>query len=137
MFFGMGKGGKVYNPAKYKSEDLDEAFEMMDRHPFATLISVVSNRPYISHLPLTVKKSTLGFELIGHMARANIHWNHIECSRVTAIFQGPHAYITPRWYAENDVPTWNYSTIHANELEFSGDFKQEKATAALTFLGIC
>ena len=31
-----------------------------------------------------------------------------------AIFQGPHAYVSPRWYAsEPNVPTWNYIAVHA------------------------
>ena len=33
---------------------------------------------------------------------------------MTAIFSGPHAYISPRWYSSLDqVPTWNYSTVFA------------------------
>lgn len=31
-----------------------------------------------------------------------------------ALFQGPHAYITPSGYEESlSVPTWNYATVHA------------------------
>ena len=37
---------------------------------------------------------------------------------VTAIFNGPNAYITPAWYPSNKesgkvVPTWNYAVVHA------------------------
>ena len=33
---------------------------------------------------------------------------------MTAVFSGPHAYISPRWYSSLDqVPTWNYSTVFA------------------------
>ncbi len=33
---------------------------------------------------------------------------------MTAIFSGPHAYISPRWYSSSDqVPTWNYSAVFA------------------------
>lgn len=103
----------VYNPAKYKSEDSAEAFELMDKYPFATLISVADGKPFVSHLPLTPKKSPAGIELIGHMARANPHWGHFKNAPVTVIFLGPYTYITPQWYAENAVPTWNYSSIHA------------------------
>ncbi len=29
-------------------------------------------------------------------------------------FQGPHAYISPRWYkTDPSVPTWNYLAVHA------------------------
>jgi transcriptional regulator len=31
-----------------------------------------------------------------------------------AIFQGPHAYISPTWYTAGPaVPTWNYAAVHA------------------------
>jgi transcriptional regulator len=30
------------------------------------------------------------------------------------VFQGPHAYVSPRWYAgAPNVPTWNYIAVHA------------------------
>ena len=30
------------------------------------------------------------------------------------MFGGPHAYISPRWYASGPaVPTWNYADVHA------------------------
>jgi transcriptional regulator len=56
--------------------------------------------------------------LVGHTARANPHWHLLRGTSaslgadVKAIFQGPQSYITPQWYAENDVPTWNYATVH-------------------------
>ena len=29
------------------------------------------------------------------------------------MFSGPHAYISPTWYnEENTVPTWNYVAVH-------------------------
>jgi transcriptional regulator len=31
------------------------------------------------------------------------------------IFQGPHAYVSPTWYAAAPaVPTWNYAVVHAD-----------------------
>jgi transcriptional regulator len=102
----------MYNPSRYRSTDTREAFELMDRHPFATLLTVAEGKPFVSHLPLTPRESGEGIELIGHLARANPHWKHFAESPVTVIFQGAHTYITPQWYAENDVPTWNYSTVH-------------------------
>src|SRR5207249_4792255 len=35
-------------------------------------------------------------------------------SAALAIFEGPHAYISPSWYGAGPaVPTWNYATVHA------------------------
>ena len=32
-----------------------------------------------------------------------------------AIFSGPHAYVSPGWYANHPaVPTWNYAVVHAS-----------------------
>ncbi len=50
--------------------------------------------------------------LIGHLRRANPHSKELAKGPVTVIFQGAHTYITPQWYAENDVPTWSYSIAH-------------------------
>ncbi len=33
-------------------------------------------------------------------------------SEVLVIVQGPHGYISPSWYAEPAVPTWNFVSAH-------------------------
>ena len=102
----------MYNPQRFKSTDMNEAFDLMDRNPFATMITVVEGKPTLSHLPLTPKRVGDSIELIGHLARANPHWKSFLSSQAMVIFHGPHTYVTPKWYAENDVPTWNYLTVH-------------------------
>jgi transcriptional regulator len=49
------------------------------------------------------------------MARANEQWRHFEADpNVLCIFMGPHAYVSPSWYAAKvAVPTWNYAAVHA------------------------
>ena len=103
----------MYNPQRFKSTDLDEAQALMERFPFATLISVENGEPFVSHLPLTSRYQNGRFVLVGHMARANPHWKIITSGQVKVLFHGPHTYITPRWYEKNDVPTWNFTTVHA------------------------
>lgn len=102
----------MYNPPRFQSTDMSEVFELMDQNPFATVITVVDGSPMISHLPLTPQRKDNDIELIGHLARANPQWKSFANSVVTVIFHGPHTYITPKWYAKDDVPTWNYSTVH-------------------------
>ncbi len=84
----------------------------MSQYPFATLITVAENTPLVSQVPLTPIWMGEKIVLVGHLARANSHWKSFALSKATVIFQGPHTYITPKWYVENDVPTWNYSTVH-------------------------
>lgn len=102
----------MYNPPRFKSENTNDAFQLIERNPFATVISVSDGKPIVSHLPLTPKKVDEDVILIGHFARANPHWKIFANNQATAIFHGPHTYVTPVWYAENDVPTWNYATVH-------------------------
>jgi transcriptional regulator len=86
-------------------------------YPFAALITARSPEPQISHLPLLfhpVPKPN--GELIGHMARANPHWKQFAEGPTLALFQGPHEYVSPSWYAEPEkaVPTWNYAIVHVH-----------------------
>lgn len=50
-----------------------------------------------------------------HVARANPQWQQLGVSaHVLAIFAGPHGYVSPTWYADPGVPTWNYAVVHAH-----------------------
>jgi transcriptional regulator len=52
--------------------------------------------------------------LHGHCARANPQWRSFGEGEVLVVFHGPHAYVSPSWYAEPvNVPTWNYVAVHA------------------------
>ncbi len=117
----------MYNPPVFKSADVDEALSLMDANSFATVITVVDGDPVISHLPLVVKLEGDSINLIGHLARMNPHWKSFSkdqnSSNVTVVFQGAHTYISPEWYTKNDVPTWNYSTVHVKgKIELIEDY---------------
>lgn len=103
----------LYAPGHFAHSDRTAAEALIAAHPFATLITAGDdNEPQISHLPLLLE----GDALIGHLAKANPHWQRFERGTTIAIFHGPHAYVSPRWYAEpeRNVPTWNYATVHVS-----------------------
>jgi transcriptional regulator len=102
----------MYIPARFKIQDAEHAETIVRTYPLATLISVVGGEPVISHLPLLLEKSVETKSLIGHLARANPHAKNLAAGEVTAIFHGPGTYITPSWYEANNVPTWNYISVH-------------------------
>lgn len=77
------------------------------------MISVFKDEPFISHVPLVIQCVEQDLFLIGHFAKKNPHTKVLNLSKATVIFHGAHSYITPLWYAENDIPTWNYSAFHA------------------------
>jgi transcriptional regulator len=99
----------MYLPAQFKNENEAEIIEIMGKYPLAT---VISDGPFISHLPLVIDTSKKELVLLGHLARANSHWKLLSGSKVSVVFNGPNAYVTPKWYAQNDVPTWNYAVVH-------------------------
>ena len=72
--------------------------------------------PFASHLPFLIDPARgASGTLMAHMARANPQWQHFASGKpALAMFQGPHAYISPAWYATHPaVPTWNYIAVHA------------------------
>jgi transcriptional regulator len=105
----------LYTPSHFVAQDGADATALMRDYPFATLITATAAELQITHLPLLWEAGGAHGVLLGHMAKANPHWQAFAEGRTTAIFHGPHAYISPSWYAnpEREVPTWNYATVHA------------------------
>jgi transcriptional regulator len=105
----------MYIPASNQVADPAKAYELIDAHGFATLVTQKDGVPWASHLPILLDRHPDGSAALrGHMARANEQWRHFEAGReALCIFHGPHAYISPSWYASKiAVPTWNYATVH-------------------------
>lgn len=106
----------LYTPDHFAPRDRAAAARLMHDYPFAMLITPGAAEPHVSHLPLLLVP---GCEphgmLLGHFARANPHWQHGANIATTAVFQGPHAYVSPSWYEQPErmVPTWNYAVVHA------------------------
>lgn len=103
----------LYTPRHFAARNDDEALRLIHENPFATLITTADGaEPYITHVPILLEDGAL----VGHMARSNPHWKAFAKGRTVAIFHGPHAYISPRWYAEPEanVPTWNYAVAHVH-----------------------
>ncbi len=102
----------LYTPRHFVGQD-EQALRLIREFPFATLITAVDgSEPHVTHVPMLLEAGALSF----HMARANPQWQAFAQGRTVAIFHGPHAYISPRWYVEPDknVPTWNYAVVHAH-----------------------
>lgn len=106
----------MYLPKSFEVTEPDKLAEVMRRFSFATLITTAARVPFATHLPVLHRPQpgTVG-TLVGHVARANPQWEHFaNQSEALAIFSGPHAYVSPSWYAtELAVPTWNYLAVHA------------------------
>jgi transcriptional regulator len=106
----------VYTPPPFAETDRDKIFQAIEDYSFAVLVSGAGESLVASHLPLLLDRdSSEHGTLVGHMARANSQWQSAAGQPVLAVFGGPHAYISPTWYAtERTVPTWNYVAVHAS-----------------------
>jgi transcriptional regulator len=91
--------------------------DIMQAHAWALLVTTgADGAPFCTHLALLWQDDgTPHGRLIGHIARANPHWKLFAGAAPSmALFWGPHAYVSPTWYAPGPkVPTWNYVTVHA------------------------
>lgn len=106
----------MYIPSHFAGDEATGR-EIMQAHSWALLMtSDEHGAPLATHLSLIWRDDgTPHGSLIGHMARANAHWKLFERPADSlALFWGPHAYVSPTWYAPGPkVPTWNYVTVHA------------------------
>jgi transcriptional regulator len=105
----------MYLPNSFRENDPAALHELIREHNFGILVTQHEGAPFATHLPflLDAERGPHGV-LLAHMARANPQWRDFGGGEALAIFQGPHAYITPSWYeAMPSVPTWNYAVVHA------------------------
>ena len=106
----------MYIPPKYRQTRLEEVEHFLKENAFGILVSQGDGRPLATHIPLLLEKDAEDQAwLVGHVAKANAHWQDFEKHpEVLAIFNGPHAYISSSWYQEEEVPTWNYIAVHVH-----------------------
>jgi transcriptional regulator len=118
----------MYVPAAFRETDREKLFDLIEQYSFGLLVSQAGNEPFATHLPMLLDRGAgLNGRLIGHMARANPHWQTAAGQTALAVFSGPHAYVSPTWYeADNVVPTWNYVAVHVY-----GTFQAIEETARL------
>ncbi|MEI6720056.1 MAG: FMN-binding negative transcriptional regulator [Betaproteobacteria bacterium] len=104
----------MYSPPYNQVEDRAEVLSFMRANNFAVVVTATGGEPRASHLPVLVEERDGGLVIVAHMAKNNPQWEAFFDEEVLVVFHGPHAYVSPRWYAEKErVPTWNYAAVHA------------------------
>jgi transcriptional regulator len=107
----------LYVPGHFDASDVEWCHARIREEPFGTLVTADhAGVPFATHIPflLDADRGPRG-TLLGHVARGNPHAGVLASHRpALAIFQGPHAYVSPSWYGVHpSVPTWNYVAVHA------------------------
>jgi transcriptional regulator len=106
----------LYTPAHFSVGQRSTIAALMRSNPLATVITQGADEPIVSHIPLLLVEDGDAWSLLGHVARANPHWEMLrEQPSALAIFHGGDAYISPRLYSTRKaVPTWNYAVVHVH-----------------------
>ena len=114
----------MYIPSHFVETDAARIADLIAQYGFATLISTDGADMEITHAPLMYEPdrgdATNKGTLVGHIAAANPHARLlVDGAEVIAIFHGPHGYISPTWYRDENprvpnVPTWNYAVVHVH-----------------------
>ena len=104
----------MYIPKYFEVTDINEIQDFIQTNSFGTLVTTQQGTPIATHLPLGLNKQGDDYYITGHMAYGNPQWKtlQVDNENVLVIFQGPHAYISSTWYKNENVPTWNYQSVH-------------------------
>ena len=100
----------MYIPKHFHITDRDEIFSFIEHNAFGQIISTVQGRLFSTHIPFLVSDDKQ--KLCAHFARQYPQSKNINGQEVMITLEGPHGYISPSWYLNPGVPTWNYQAVH-------------------------
>jgi transcriptional regulator len=132
----------MYIPDAFAEPDVGRARALIAAYPFGTLIVPRADAPpEIAHIPFLLDYGPAPYgTLRAHVARANPIASLLARGGVpiVAMFLGPHAYVTPRWYVApaEQVPTWNYAAVHAHGVARRAHDREE-TLKTVTDLSVC
>ena len=99
------------NPS-FAMADIAEMRRIIARNPWATLVSATDGGIVASHYAVLLDDERDDLTIVGHLGKPDDAIHGLGQRELTVIFQGPHGYITPRWYGDvAAVPTWNYVAV--------------------------
>jgi transcriptional regulator len=120
----------------WRPQSPEEAYRLIDEHPWALLVNNGEAGPLLTNLPLLLDRSRgPQGSLIGHIARANEHAQALFAATAPtlAVFHGPWSYVTPAWYPNRDMPgTYYYTAVHCyGRIQRQNDAELEQALRVL------
>lgn len=132
----------MYIPPSFAETRREVLAAFIRQHSFGTLITTSPDGQLCaSHIPFLLRDTGPHGTLVAHVARQNDQWRALHPDRdVLVIFQGPHAYVSPRSYETGPaVPTWNYAAVHAygrpRLIEHPAEVRQLLAEMVQTYEG--
>ncbi|HWB48392.1 MAG TPA: FMN-binding negative transcriptional regulator [Stellaceae bacterium] len=103
----------VYLPPHFTETREAVLLAHIERYDFGLLVTAGEGL-IASQVPFLTERRDGRLYLLGHLARPNPQAATLDGGEALVIFHGPHAYVSPSWYAAGPaVPTWNYASVHA------------------------
>ncbi|MCT2085095.1 FMN-binding negative transcriptional regulator [Microbacterium enclense] len=100
------------NPS-FAMTDVGEIRRLIEHHPWVTLVSDGSTGLVASHYAVLLDDDRDDLTIVGHVGKPDDAILGLGDRELLVIVQGPHGYITPRWYGDGPaVPTWNFVSAH-------------------------
>jgi transcriptional regulator len=97
----------------YVLTDPEEVKRLVRENPWATIVSNTATGLVASHYPVVLEETAEGISIVSHVGRPDERLHELGQHELLMIIQGPHGYISPGWYENEDfVPTWNHVTAH-------------------------
>lgn len=100
------------NPS-FAMTDVAELRRLVERHPFATIVSSTPDGLVASHYAVLLDEGCDDLTIVGHVGKPDDLIHGLGERELLVIVQGPHGYISPGWYGDvASVPTWNFVSVH-------------------------
>ena len=100
------------NPS-FAMTDVDEIRRLIDLNPWVTLVSDTDDGLVASHYAVMLDDTRDDLTIVGHVGKPDDAILGLGERELLVVVQGPHGYITPRWYGDVPaVPTWNFVSAH-------------------------
>lgn len=100
----------MFIPNKFKITEESTFLSFIEKNAFGQLVSMVDEKIFSTHIPFFLSDDKQS--LFAHLAKANPQAQAIDKQQALVTLQGAHGYVSPTWYAEAGVPTWNYQAVH-------------------------
>ncbi len=93
--------------------DVGEIRRLIDLNPWVTLVSRTDEGLVASHYAVMLDDTRDDLTIVGHVGKPDDAILGLGDRELLVVVQGPHGYITPRWYGDVPaVPTWNFVSAH-------------------------
>ncbi len=110
----------MYVNPLYVERELGVLHEMIETARFGLLV-LCAGGPLAAHIPFVLRRDQGPYgTLLAHVARIDPLARHLGTGQeahqgheALAIFSGPKAYVSPRWYQGDGLPTYNFLAVHA------------------------